>query len=257
VKDIHELNPKDVLNREFIPEYEKGIDYLYMQLVHLNVSIYILEKIINFNFELFSTPERNIFFQSVLHNFYEASLLTITRLATDTGSDIYSLIYFKNRVRENILPDYLSSFNKRLRKARFTASIKGILLRARILRNERIGHTLKDIALGNKEGTRLDFEELISLRDALNEVLDSLSFNVGHMMLPMDYDSTVQYPSGYHHQTDIDEILDGIAKNSIMLNLPENNPRAWGHWIKKLSEKELELVNNYRIKFRLSEVERN
>lgn len=251
--DLSTLDAKSVLSEGALLEYEKGMEFFYLQLVHLNTTIYIVDKIMEFPLGLFAEPDKTIFFNMVIRNFFDAGLLVITRLATDQSVDLYTLTRFKNRVRELVRPELVNLFDARLTKYRFDKKTTALLERARRLRNERVGHAKEDVVLGISEGARLNFSELKSLRDALNSLLDALSFKVDHMMLPIPYDPRVQHPVGSNHKPDIEELLDSVALNSALLNLPEKNPIVWKHWRTRSAEDQLSQINQYRRKLGLPE----
>ena len=70
-------------------------------------------------------------------------------------------------------------------------------------------------------------------------------------MLPIPYDSRVLR---HDEKTDIEEILDGIAKNSFFLNMPERYPERWKYRRPDLTGDRLKNFNHYRRKFDLPEV---
>jgi len=251
--DLSTLDVKEILREDSLPEYEKGMNFFYSQLVHLNTTIYILDQIIKFPFKLFVVPDKTIFFNVVIRNSFDAGILIVTRLATDQGNDLYTLIHFKSRVRELIKSELIDLFDERLRKYRFDKRIATLLTKVKKLRDERVGHAKQDVVLGVSEGAQMDFSELKSLRDALNSLLQALSFNMYYMMLPVPYDPQVQHPVGSNHQTDIEEILDSIALNSAVLQMPEKNPTKWTHWRTEFTDFEIGQINSYRRKFGLPE----
>jgi hypothetical protein len=57
------------------------------------------------------------------------------------------------------------------------------------------------------------------------------------------------------HTTDIEEILDGIAQRSSILNLPETNHYMWQMQKQNLSNDNKEKFNFYRRKFNLPEID--
>jgi len=71
-----------VLEAEFVDEYRQGMQFFYSSLVELHTNIFILEKVLAFPFRLFAGPDQ-IFFRQVVINFYDISILTITRVAAD------------------------------------------------------------------------------------------------------------------------------------------------------------------------------
>jgi hypothetical protein len=112
---------------------------------------------------------------------------------------------------------------------------------------------LGTLFLGALKLSRPNISELRELRDALNTLLDALSFNVGHMMLPIPYHPNVSHPVGSNHKTDIEEILDCIARDSHMLNMSEKKPERWRYRRAHLIEDKLKILNQYRRKFNLPE----
>jgi hypothetical protein len=251
--NLSELDARSVLSEGNLPEYEKGMHFFCVQLFQLNTTIYIVDQILEFPLGLFVAPDKAIFFHMVVRNFFDAGLLVITRLATDQGNDLYTLMRFKKRVRELVRPGLVDLFDERLRECRFDTRTTAMLKKARLLRTERVAHVQQDVVLGLSQGARLSFSELKSLRDALNSLLDALSFNVDNMMLPILYDPRGQHPVGSNDKPDIEELLDSVALKSVLLNLPEERPANWKHSRARLTEAEISQINHYRRKFGLPE----
>jgi hypothetical protein len=252
--DFSNLDAKDVRNEDAFPEYERGMDFFYLeQLVPFNASIYVMEHILRFPFGLFTDFGDRIFFTLVLKNFFQAGLLTITRLATDTKGDLYTLLQFKNWVCQQVRPQYRDDFQAHLRRTRFDKKTRAMFSKAKQLRDGQVAHLKRDFNISEQD--RLDFEELKTLRDSLNFVLDALSFNVDRVMLPIQYSPRVTHPTNIDSRSDIEKLLDGIARNSVILNLPEDEPEYWPTYRKNLSERELEALNEYRFKFGLPAVQ--
>lgn len=247
------LQAKDILAEAGLGEYEKGMNFFYSELVKLNIILYLAECIINFPFNLFVFQDRTIFFTMVMQSFYDSAILIITRLATDRKGDPYTLRRFKNRVRELVKPEFKTLFEASLKKARFDATVRDLLNRAKQLR-DRIAHTTQDWILGKERISRLNIPELQALRNALNSLLDALSFEVKYNMLPLAYGPRVLPASGDKEKTDIEELLDCIARNSRLLNMPETHPDRWSRRRARLTGDQIKQVNHYRRKFNLSQV---
>ena len=144
-------------------------------------------------------------------------------------------------------------FQERLREVRFSA-IKPLIKRADTIRNKYVAHFSKAIVQGDLTWQPLCLSEFKAIRDTFNDMFDALSFKTEHLMLPADYSPRVQYPAGYDHRTDIEQILDSLARNSVLLNMPEQNPEQWPYQRAALSEQQIEHLNYYRRRFGLSEV---
>jgi hypothetical protein len=248
--DLHNLNPKDLLNDDAFEEYDSGMGFFFSELVDLNTIIYLAEQIVAFPFDLFATRDNQTFFSMVLASFHDSAILAITRLVTDQKGDLFTLIRFKNRVRELVKEEFRPAFELRLKNARFDNKVSALLAKARDLRDHRIGHITRDFVAGNIRVFRPNLSELRELRDALNSLLDALAFNVEYAMLPLPYDDRVRPRT----KPDIEEILDNLAKNSHYLNLPEQYPERWKYRRPHLSKEDLDALNHYRRKFAMSEV---
>jgi hypothetical protein len=255
--NIHSLDPKGALIDGAYAEYERGIDFFYLQqLVPLNLNIYYVEQLIQFPFGLFTTlPDDTTFFRVVVRNLIDAGLLIITRTATDARKG-YTLLRFRNRVREFVKPEYRELFDERMRHARFDTETKAMFTKAKLLRDKRIAHLSEAYYSDAKTIDPVNLSDLKKLRDALNSLLDALSLNVDRRMLPLQYSSHVIHPVGADHTSDIERILDCVANNSALLNMAEEQPEYWSHYNQRLSAKQLELLNTYRKKFGLPEVNR-
>lgn len=251
--DFSQLTAEAVLIEDAVPEYELGMDFFYLhQLVPVNASIYIMERILRFPLGLFTEPGQAVFLPLVVRNFSQAALLTITRLATDKGGDLFTLLQFKNWVCGNVKPEYRAEIRQYLRRTRFDQETRAMFKKARLARDSQIAHIKRNVAIS--EGDLLAFEELKTLRDSLNSILGVLSFSVGRMWLPMPYSPEVMHPKGTDSRSDIEKILDGIAKDSTLLNLAEEQPEHWSVYRENLSEQELKLLNGFRARFNLPDV---
>jgi hypothetical protein len=249
-----QLSAHNVLAEGSLPEYERGMEFFYRELVFLNTDIFIVEQILRFPLSLFATQDNTIFFGRVVDNFLNSGLLIVTKIATDNGPDLYTIRGFRNRLFQLVRPEYQTDFRDILRQSRFDQNTEDILGRARELRNGRIAHATQALAFQIPEQDRIDFAELVQLRDALNAQLDALSFNTEHMMLPIPYNSRVERRAGGNHSTDIEEVLDAIARNSTLLNMPEQEPQDWSFQRAALTGSQINHLNHYRRKFKLSEV---
>lgn len=252
--DLHTLNPDEVLVDEFLPEYNTGMQFCHLQLVHLNANIYILDQVLRFPFRIFVPGDRSLFFRFVFENFFYASLLIITRLAADQGAEFFTLPRFKNKIRFAVKGSYRDVFDELLREVRFNNQVNILIKKTRDLRSLRVAHSTEEFVFGIAEEPLVRFEELKELRDHLVSLFDALSFNVDHLMYPIQYSSRVQQGQGFDQRTDIEELLDLIAENSFALRVPENNPDEWEIQKEFYTERELDAFNEYRSKFGLSSV---
>jgi hypothetical protein len=242
---------EDVLEADFVEEYTRGMQFFYSHLVELHTNIFILEKVLAFPFRLFAGPDQ-IFFRQVIINFYDVSILTITRVAADQAGDLFTLPRFKNAIVQHIKDAHLEPFRKRLREVRFDEETEELLARAKAIRNQRIAHITQQFASNffQRPLEQLGFNlgELKSLRDRLTALFQALAINATYRMLPIGYDTDTS-------QSDIEQLLDGIADKSRILRMPEQQPEFWQTYrLPSLTDAEKDLINTYRRKFGLAPI---
>src|SRR5947207_1590974 len=135
----------DVLEAGFVDEYKRGMQFFHSHLVELHMNIFILEKVLAFPFRLFAGSDQ-IFFRQVIINFYDVSILTITRVAADQAGDLFTLPRFKNAIVQHIKDVYREPFLTRLREVRFDEETEELLAKAKTIRNQRIAHITQQFA---------------------------------------------------------------------------------------------------------------
>jgi len=251
MKDFSSLKEDVVLEKGSIDEYQKTIDFFWDELTKLNTNIFIIKKIFEFPFDLFCSPQNKIFFSNVVWNLYENSVLITTKLATDVRGDLHTLLQFKNWVLKQIKSEYISDFRQKLREVKFDSGTKKIFDKAKDLRDYVFAHFNRDKL---KQIPNLSLLELEKLKDKLNSLFDALLFNVEYEKLPPTYNDNVILPKEVEYQTDIEVILDLIAKNSELLNMPESRPEVWKEHKEIYDKEAIGIINKYRKKFNLPEV---
>lgn len=249
--------PKDMLAENWLEEYEQSIDALWVQIVRLNMLIYILEKINAFRFDLFADLQQSHFWFLVESAFFESAIMTLWRTVIDNSyADGLTLQQLKNDMFENQRIKTAAdrqAFRKILKDIDFEKTLQNFRPTVEEIRHNYIGHfnldkhlhpTTEDIA-----ARKLVFSELVHLKDMTNLFFRALCFGHTKMVLPIAYDETVKHPVGSDSRTDIERILDSLAKQSVLLNLPEKQPLRWKHRRERLSEENMEVINRYRRKF--------
>jgi len=254
MEDFSRLKADVILKKGSIDEYQKAISFFWNELVKLNTNIFIIKKIYEFPFSIFCSPGDTVFFPMVVENFYEYSVLIVTKLVEDKKGDVYTLRKFKKWIYNQVKPTYKLDFQNWLKKSKFDLGTEKILSNAVDLRKKIIAHFNKNLLFGKGTVKHLSIEELEKLRDRLNAVLDTLSFSVKYMMLPLPYNENVIHPKGDNHQTDIEALLDSVAKNSKLLDMPEDSPEKWKFAKESFNKEIIKILNKYRKRFNLPEV---
>lgn len=244
--NLREVQPADAIESSWLEEYEQRLDVLGWELVRLNSNLYIMGKLLSFPFDLFlPKPNQRTFFHIILWNLFEFSILTAWKLYEDT----LTLRSFKNEIRQHIHCKYKSSLDATLKKTKFERQITPLVKPVKTLRDKRIAHLDKDFNLSPEqvEEVRVSLSDLSKFRDALNQLFKLLCFGHQWSLLPS------QYRPDMDARSDIEKLLDNIARCSTLLNMPEEQPDYWRRYRETLSEDDLQKVNEYRRKFGLPE----
>jgi hypothetical protein len=233
---------ENMLKDDRVAEYSQQMKEFYLALVELNCNIYITERVLNFPYDLFAEgrTSNGFFFPLMVKNFLQASILLITKVATDKVSETTTLPKFRNKLWDMVKPEHQQTIQECLKAISFDQKTRKLLEKARYIRNTRIAHFIH-----NSTQERLTLSEIKALRDELNALLQALSFEAEYMMLPRSYE---------RQRSDVEWVIDSVARGSDLLNMYESDPESWEHRRQHLSDDEIRLINTYRTKFGLPEV---
>jgi hypothetical protein len=249
--DFTEKNPDEILEPTELDKYRVEMDHFYLKLVGLHVDMFILQKIVDFPFELFTSLEDGFFFNRVIQNFLKISVLEITKLAADSGN-VRTLVEFKNYMARAVKDEFKADYRQLLKKVKFNSRTKAILKKAKHIRNTRIAHSTSSNPVPAADS--ISFGEIKVLVEELTKLFEAAAFSSGYEYLILSYSPKVRHPVGHDPRPDIEKILDCVARESEVLRMPKENPLLWGYRRESLSEEHLRQINHYRRKFGLPEV---
>lgn len=241
-------------DKVFATKYQQDLEDFYDFLVKLNIDIYIVERILAFPVDLFcsSHAEADIFFVRILENFMDQAILTITKLVSDSGTNGTTPVYTLRHFQGQIMKELEDKPKKRLAQALKKIDLKKIdehLEKAKTIRNKRIAHLTPVLFRSNSTAKTVNahllFSEIQAIRDTLNSYYEALTLGAQVFMLPLTYENNT---------SDLDWMLDCIAKTSVILHMPETDPDRWPFERKRMGEQDLRDFNHYRTKFNLAEV---
>jgi hypothetical protein len=248
------MSIEDVIDPSWLETYKRQQKVLWEQLINLNCYIFLIEKIEAFPFDVFlPLYDDRIFWRLAKNSMIETSLMIVWRIAVDTGGDSLTLNRFKNEIFQHLRDDQTKKdLGARIRNDGFEIKITGLKEKVNHARHNYLAHLNREAHITPDERriaqNAVSLNELRSLRDALRDLFDVLGFEHLYVLWPWGYlDGQRQRQS-----TDIDRLLDGIAKESYLLNMPEYNPEVWEMKSLNLSQRELGIINDYRPKFGLS-----
>ena len=112
---LKEMLPEELIDHSWLECYEQQITAIWWQLVRLSSNILILDKLTAFPFQLF-VLEPLPFWELVVVNFFDISVMIIWRVSLDTDADAITLRRLKNGVMQNLQrEEYLSELRQVLR----------------------------------------------------------------------------------------------------------------------------------------------
>lgn len=244
-----------MIEGEWLPTYEKMRNLIWQQLIELNCSIYIVERIEVFPFDLFlPMPDDRLFWQLTKNALIERSLLTLSRISADESSS-GTIQHFRGQVIQHIRDDSVKKgLKKTLKEVKFDSKIRTTKEKVSKLRNKLLAH-LDIVTLINPTETKnmipvISHGEITELLANIQKLFDILCFDHHHSLWYMGYEENTRK----NQQTDIDRLLDFIAQRSPLLNMPEEQPEVWPLQKSQYSEQEITTLNMYRRKFGLKDV---
>ena len=116
--NISETPPEELFDLLWLEVYEKSVDVLWWQLVRLNSSLLILERILFFPFDLFETNPHH-FWRLIENALFESCVITIWRIAIDTDSQVLTISKLKNEIAEHVKVEYAEQLRAALKSLAF------------------------------------------------------------------------------------------------------------------------------------------
>ena len=251
--NLRELRPTDVIESSWLEKYERKTNLLWQELILLNSNLYVLEKLSKFPIHLLTDRVRGDFLDIVAVNLSSMCAMIIWKLWLDKDERSLTLARFRDDVRQHVRSEYRGDFDAALQNLQWD---ERALERVEKFRHKRIAHfdSTYNLSPEVRRTLWLLLPDLTNLRDTLNSLFEILCFGHGAGLLPPYYDPKVQHPRDMDPRSDVEVILDNIARNSPILNMPEEQPLAWPFVREGLSEDSLQTLNEYRIEFGLPEV---
>ncbi len=248
---------KDIeLKADSIDKYKLLIDKVWRQVIRLNENLLIVKNIKNFPFHLFAPFDKH-FWTITYANTYESILLIIYKLVFDKNSRSLTFNSLETKVSEYISPPNIRKFKKSLSEYDIKSHLNDVKDDIENIRHKHVAHfdtefqlksTIQEIAQ-----KFIGLEVLEQKIKIINGYFDLFCVDSGRAKLTVNYYLS-ENTSG-RKLSDIERLLDLIAQNSKILNMPEEQPEYWPlHKEKNLSAKNLETINRYRKRFGLNEV---
>lgn len=258
---LNSKTEKEIIKPEHYNEYKVNMKFFHNELTMLNSTTFIMNKILEFPFDIFcKNPDDRTFFYIVIRNFYDYSLIKISRLFKDSDDKTYNLRKFIDKmIPKYIKLEYQKNFIPRIKKLKSNKLLaSNILKRVYKLRNNIIAHSVKEFVDNPEIIKHINFNELKKLKDYSNQLFSCLFFDITYNTIFIPYNEEIPNHRNYDSRSDIVKILDCVAKESPILKTPERYkfPSVSNSIISEWSNETLNTINKYRKKFGYTKITR-
>lgn len=249
---IDDIYPFQAFERAFKEEYDEELNILYLELVYLNSNIFLLERILRFPFQLFSGRKTNTFWELITKSLFNDCVLHLNKIVIDGNNkgNSVGLRELKKKVLTNLVEKYKRSFLKKLKEMRFEKNFEDFKELFKKLRDKHVAHLdrnwLERNTVGRFAEYSVDLESLKKACELVNQLFRTICIGEDRCLIMTEYH--------IEKYTDIDKVLDLIAKDSRLLNMPEREQAEWLFEKERLSSGEMEFLNKFRANYNLPRV---
>lgn len=251
------ITPEKVLRKDFLRSYRTERDALHAQMLSMNTRLFFMRKLLDFPFHLFSDDQLFGFWDTVYYSLFESTIVTMYRVGLDTHkSGVLTLQGLAKTVSKNIAEESdRETFDNACKKSILIQQHEELRTKVSQIRNHFIAHVNRDkislLSRSQSSQLHVTLSELETIRTAMNDYFAILCLGEGLGVMLIQYDGKTQ---DHSELTDIDALLDWVARSSPVLNMPEQDPNVWRVHREDLSEDDVAVLNHWRVKFSLQPV---
>ena len=147
-------------------------------------------------------------------------------------------------------PEYEQAVRARLGAVHFHVRTRAVRSKVRAVRDDLIAHlvvgTGESGCLAAPKHPGVTLAELKALRDDIVSLFDALSFGCGYHTWVLQYSPQVTHPKDTDARSDVERVLDSVARDSAVFNLPEAEPEYWPIAKAALGAEAVQRLNAYR-----------
>ena len=257
-KQVREVILRNSIRPEKLDAYKKDIEVISQQVVRLNSHFYCIKRIHEFPFGLFK-HENMPFWILVVDSMFESLVMIIYKILIDNdgkGGKTLTLKKLKNKIVNCFIKEeYKEQFNKTWNDllGKNNEDLKDVTDKLKTLRHKHFAHfDIKfntDISDKSIEKQTFSLPEIDKLIKYINSLFQMLS-------LGRDFLKTaLYYPPDAKNPSDIEILLDTIAKESDVMHMPEKDkkdPDSWKAYRREIvNDHQIEIFNKYRKKLKL------
>jgi AbiU2 len=250
---LEELKTTDIIAPTHIAAYELEVGTIANEVTNFNANLYLMQKVFNFPWDLI-LDDYGPFWEYVEKALFDSVILSIWKLCIDTEARGLTLSKLKNNIlRDYIKAEFRDEFNARVKAADYNAKLAAVQGVYTEIRHNYVAHFnfMKNAKPTADEikARQLDLKVIFDTRDLINTMYQVLSLD-RYAFLPVQYyPDSMNLAVGGPPGTDIDKLLDLIAQNSEIVNMPERQADYWPIFKESRPPKEIEFILAMRKKF--------
>lgn len=250
---LDSVHLQEFIEPDWLDVYYKYIKILTAQIVELNTALFALYKITSFPFDLLQCDRS--FWSHFSIALVDQSVLIIWRIAVDKSSEGLSISHLKNEIFKNLKDDtHRKLIAQIIEEGNYEKGLKVLSKKIQAIRHKFISHfslSFIDEPIEKiSEETSITLEELFYFRDVIEGYFQTLCFGRDIKRLKYEYiDGHIMQP------INVEEVFDAIAKSSIIINLPETDFNKWKEFRQDISQEQVDVLNELRVKFGLQIIE--
>jgi hypothetical protein len=253
---LAEIHPTNIISPKWIDTYYSEREAIGKELTRLNSNLFVMEKIMSYPFSLLREVAPHITYWGLtIDGMGDSCVLILWKLALDSGGEhngkkSLTLKKFRSGVMQNLHPhlsdEIKDELTKNLKDIDFDKCFNTYKDRVVALRNERIAHFDYDRNTGSvlsAQSLQITLAELKDLATTACSLFGELCFGFKQHLYFGGYGSSL----AQKEQTDIDVLLNFWAKNSEVLNMPEDQSWLWVDVYRgQFSDDEMKTFNTWR-----------
>jgi hypothetical protein len=251
---LADMEPEELLEPAFAKRYTRLHNDYWQRLSRIHGTLFSLEQLSEFPFDLIYGPGQMEFWRLVVENFLDIIMLNLYGLVKDTGEDVHTLPSFRNEMIKGpwLCEEHRDLLKQVLAECKFDGAVKSIAERVEEIRPH-IAHRLVDKATGDVKRplVGVNLKELSRLFNAVHALFSALSF--GRAYITLAGDLTPSTVGGQPTRTCLDTVLDAVLRDSEFVNMPERRGKFWPMHRAHTDEAMLSLMNKLRRRVGLPE----
>jgi len=255
---LQSCRAEEVLSEEAHRKYDEMMRGIWPHMIALNTNLYLLSKIIAFPFAFLGVDPQP-YWTATQRALFDGCILALWRVVLDTNPAGRTLVHVKNHLFASLQDEGALEALTEVMEEDFPAGWSTAWgAKVEEIRHNYVAHFdfRKHMSPTEDEIRQraLSLSDLEEVQEQVMDLFDVLALGVRFMAIPLEYDPDVRMGAREDQRSDIERLLDSLARDSHLVNLPESNPLLWPWELERMSREDRAKLNAFRRKFGLSEV---